>query len=90
MPMNFMIVLPIIAGSLTVASLVACVLLLRSYIPKFQFSLRSFLGLLAIVAILFACTIGYRRNTMAQLTWIPVAKEDAAKLLSSGDSAEVC
>ena len=42
--------------------------------------MRSFLGLLAIVAILFACTIGYRRNTMAQLTWIPVAKEDAAKL----------
>lgn len=40
--------------------------------------MRSFLGLLAIVAILFACTIGYRRNTMAQLTWIPVAKEDAA------------
>jgi hypothetical protein len=52
----------------------------RRFAPKFQFSLRSFLGLLSIVAILFACTIGYRRNTMAQLTWIPVAKEDTAKL----------
>ena len=77
--MNIALLLFVIC--LIVALLTACMLFLqRRFAPKFQFSLRSFLGLLAIVAILFACTIGYRRNTMAQLTWIPVAKEDATKL----------
>ena len=76
------IVLLVLVGSVTVASFVACALFLqRRYAPKLQYSLRGFLGLLAIVAILFACTIGYRRNYMAQLTWIPVAKEDAAKFV---------
>jgi hypothetical protein len=74
------IALLLLVGSLILALLIACVLFLqRRYAPKFQFSLRSFLGLLAIVGILLACTIGYRRNTMAHLTWIPVVKEDAAK-----------
>ena len=59
----------VLVTCLIVALLIACVLFLqRRYAPKFQFSLRSFLGLLAIVGILLACTIGYRRNTMAQLT----------------------
>lgn len=73
--------IPILAlvACLIVALLVAFVLFVqRRYFSKLQFSLRGFLGLVSIVAILFACTIGYRRNTMAQLTWIPVAKEDAA------------
>lgn len=72
-------VLLVIIGGVTVASLVACTLFLqRRFVLKLQFSLRGFLGLVSIVAILFACTIGYRRNTMAQLTWIPVANESAA------------
>jgi hypothetical protein len=74
------IALLLLVASLIGALLIACMLFLqRRLAPKFQFSLRSFLGLLAIVGILFAWTIGYRRNTMAQLTWIPVVKEDAAK-----------
>lgn len=75
--MNF--VLFTIVGSVLVASLVVCVLFLqRRFVPKLQFSLRGFLVLVAIVAMYFGCTMGYRRNYMAQLTWIPIAKEDAA------------
>ena len=77
MPIN--IVHLLLVSSAIFASLGACVLFLqRRFVPKLQFSLRGFLGLVAIVAIILACTIGYRRNYMVQLTWIPVAKEDTA------------
>jgi hypothetical protein len=80
-------ILVLVAG-LIVALLVACVLfLLRRYFSRFQFSLRGFLGLVSIVATLFASTIGYRRNTMAQLTWIPVANDIVATCVDVAGTA---
>jgi hypothetical protein len=69
-------------------SFVYFVLFFRKNAPKFRFSLRGVLGLVAIVAIFLACTIGYRRNFMAQLTWIPVEKEDTVKLFPPAEKVQ--
>jgi hypothetical protein len=79
LPIN--IVLLLLVGIVVLTSLVACVLFLqRRFNPKLQFSLRSFLVLVATVAIILACTIGYRQSYMAQVTWIPLAKENTANV----------
>lgn len=75
------LVLLLVVGSVIFASLAACVLYLqRRFNSKLQFSLRGFLVLIAIVAMILACTIGYRQNYMAQVTWIPLAEENAVNL----------
>ena len=72
------LVLLLVVGSVIFASLAVCVLYLqRRFNSKLQFSLRGFLVLIAIVAMILACTIGYRQNSMAQVTWIPLAEENA-------------
>ncbi len=71
------LILLLLVGCGIVAALGAGVLILqRRFIPKLQISIRGLLSLVAIVAIILGVTFGYRRNTMAQLTWIPVAKEN--------------
>ena len=86
------ILLLLLVGSVIFASLGACVFFLqRRFNPKLQISIRGFLGLVAIVAIILAGTMGYRQNYMAQLIWIPVAKENnvnffpAAKVQKTND-----
>lgn len=75
------LVLLLVVGSVIFASLAVCVLYLqRRFNSKLQFSLRGFLVLIAIVAMILACTIGYRQNSMAQVTWIPLAEENAVNL----------
>lgn len=54
--------------------------LLRSKGGSWQFSLRSFLVLVAIVASVLAAVMGYRAQTMAGLEWIDAASPQADKL----------
>ena len=74
--MNLLLLL--LVSSVTFTSLAVCVLYVqRRSNPKLQFSLRGFLVLIAIVAMILAYTIGYRQNCMAQVTWIRLAEENA-------------
>ncbi len=78
------LILLLLVGCGIVAALGAGVLFLqRRFNPKLQISVRGFLGLVTIVAIILGVTFGYRRNTMAQLNWIPVANENNANFFQA-------
>lgn len=61
-------------------AVIVSALVLRSKRGNLQFSLRSFMVLVTIVAVLLAAVMGYRGQTMARVQWIDVKSPQADKL----------
>ena len=75
--MGIFLLLPLL-GAILLAITLACVFAFRrAKHRKFRFSIRGLLALVALIGVILASTIIYRRDVMAQLTWIPVPSQQA-------------
>jgi hypothetical protein len=75
------LLLLLLVGAVLLAIIVACnVAYLRAKHGKFRFSIGGLLALVALICVILASTVGYRRAVMAQLTWIPVSSQQAVDI----------